>query len=155
MADSNRAGRRCFAQESVAPAGLARRLGGVIYDTFLVLALLIVLSFVGVAANDGEANQSPLFRSLLLVAMYAFFAYFWSHSGMTLGMQAWRIRIQTPEGCAPTLTQCLIRFLIAGLSLACCGLGYVWQLLDHEQRSWQDIVSGTRVVVIPARGRRG
>lgn len=129
-------------------------MGGLVYDTFLILALLIVLGFVGVAVNDGEANQSPLFRSLLLVAMFAFFAYCWSRSGTTLGMQAWRLRIQTPEGCAPTLMQCLIRFLVAGLSLGCCGLGYAWQLLDHEQRSWQDIASETRIVVVPVRDKR-
>lgn len=145
--------RRCFAQQGVRPAGLMRRLGGLVYDTFLVVALLIVLGFVGVAANGGEANQSPLFRSLLLVAVFAFFAYFWSRSGMTLGMQAWRLRLQTPEGCAPTLPQCLLRFLVAGLSLGCGGLGYLWQLWDPEHRSWHDIASATRVVVVPRPSR--
>ncbi|BBO54987.1 MULTISPECIES: RDD family protein [Cobetia] len=141
--------RRRLDPQGARPAGLMRRLGGVVYDAFLVMALLIVLGFIGVAVNGGEANQSPLFRSLLLVAMFAFFGGCWSRSGMTLGMQAWRLRIETPQGHVPTLQQCLIRFVVAGLSLGACGLGYVWQLWDPEQRSWQDIASGTRVVVVP------
>ncbi|WP_431025294.1 RDD family protein [Halomonas sp. H5] len=131
------------------PAGLGRRLGAMLYDTLVVIALWVVLGFVAVALNGGEANETPFFHSLLFVASFAFFAFSWMRGGMTLGMQAWRLRIQTPEGISITLTQALLRFLAGLASWAALGLGYWWILFDAEKRSWSDIASGTRVVVLP------
>lgn len=73
---------------------------------------------------------------------------------MTLGMQAWRLRVQTRSGHSITLRQSLVRYLVAWLSLAALGLGYLWILFDAERRSWSDIASGTRVVVLPRASRR-
>lgn len=135
------------------PAGLGRRLGAMLYDFLLVVALWMLLGFVAVALNQGEANQSPLFHSLLLVSTFVFFAFFWMRGGMTLGMQAWRLRVQTLDGMSITLMQSLVRFVAAGVSLAALGLGYWWVLFDAERRSWPDIASQTRVVVLPRKGR--
>lgn len=131
------------------PAGLGRRLGAMLYDTLVVIALWMVLGFVAVALNAGEANETPLFHSVLLVATFAFFAFSWMRGGMTLGMQAWRLRIQTPEGGRITLTQALLRFFVGLASWIALGLGYWWILFDGEKRSWSDIASGSRVVVLP------
>lgn len=131
------------------PAGLGRRLGAMLYDTLVVIALWMVLGFVAVALNGGEANETPLFHSVLLVATFAFFAFSWMRGGMTLGMQAWRLRIQTPEGGRITLTQALLRFFVGLASWIALGLGYWWILFDGEKRSWSDIASASRVVVLP------
>ncbi|GKW48663.1 RDD family protein [Halomonas sp. NCCP-2165] len=131
------------------PAGLGRRLGAMLYDTLVVIALWMVLGFVAVALNGGEANETPLFHSVLLVATFAFFAFSWMRGGMTLGMQAWRLRIQTPEGGRISLTQALLRFFVGLASWIALGLGYWWVLFDGEKRSWSDIASGSRVVVLP------
>ena len=136
------------------PAGLGRRLGAMLYDALILMALWMLLGFVAVAMNDGEANTSPLFHSLLFVATFAFFAFFWMRGGMTLGMQAWRLRVQTPEGLSLSLPQCLMRFLAAGLALATLGLGYWWILFDRERRGWSDIASHSRVVVVPKSRRK-
>lgn len=135
------------------PAGLGRRLGAMIYDALILMAIWMLLGFVAVAINGGEANTSPLFHSVLFVATFAFFAFFWMRGGMTLGMQAWRLRVETPEGLSLTLPQCLMRFLVAGLSFAALGLGYWWVLIDGERRGWSDIASGSRVVVVPKSGK--
>ncbi|WP_355661215.1 RDD family protein [Halomonas salifodinae] len=131
------------------PAGLGVRLGAMIYDGLVVIAIWVALGFFAVAINQGEANETPLFHSVLLVATFAFFAFSWMRGGMTLGMQAWRLRVQTPEGISITLTQALLRFFAGLASWAALGLGYWWILFDAEKRSWSDIVSGTRVVVLP------
>ncbi|MFC3282784.1 RDD family protein [Litchfieldella rifensis] len=130
------------------PAGLLRRLAAMVYDLFLVVALWMLMGFIAVALNQGEANESPLFHSLLLVATFVFFAFFWMRGGMTLGMQAWRLRVQTNDGMSITLVQSLVRFVAACVSLAAFGLGYWWILFDTEKRSWSDIASNTRVVVV-------
>ena len=69
--------------------------------------------------------------------------------GMTLGMQAWRLRVQTLDGHAITLKQSLIRCATAWLSLAAFGIGYWWVLIDGQRRSWPDIASKTETVVLP------
>jgi uncharacterized RDD family membrane protein YckC len=79
---------------------------------------------------------------LLLGAAFAFLAFSWTRGGMTLGMQAWRLRVQTLDGRSITPVQALVRFLVGLLSLAAFGLGYLWILVDRERRSWGDIVSG-------------
>ncbi len=131
------------------PAGLLRRLAAMVYDLLVLVAVWMVVGFIGVAANGGEANESPLFHSFLFVVTFAFFAFFWRRAGMTLGMQAWRLRVQNADGRPLSLMQCLVRFLVAGVSLAAVGLGYWWILFDDERRSWSDIVSRSQVVVVP------
>ncbi|HET8791776.1 MAG TPA: RDD family protein [Modicisalibacter sp.] len=136
------------------PAGLARRLAAMLYDLMVLVALWMLVGFIGVAVNGGEANESPLFQSLLFVVTFAFLAFFWMRGGMTLGMQAWRLRVQNADGRSLSLTQCLVRFVVAILSLAALGLGYWWILFDSEKRSWSDIASHSRIVVLPKRKKK-
>jgi len=157
--------RRFDQLDDVWPAGLGRRLGGMLYDAFLVAAIwllvavahLVVVRFgFGVAAESlgTGLGQRLTLQALLLASAFAFFAFCWRRGGMTLGMQAWRLRVQTPDGRPISLAQSLIRYAVAWLSLAAFGLGYLWVLLDRERRSWPDIASGTRVVVLPKPSRR-
>ncbi|MBD3896659.1 RDD family protein [Halomonas sp. ML-15] len=141
--------RRFTDLDRVWPAGLGRRLGAMIYDSFLVMAIWVSMALIAVALNQGEANESRLFQGLLFAMTFAFFAFCWMRAGMTLGMQAWRLRVQTLDGASITLVQSLIRFLVACLSLALLGLGYWWVLFDGQRRSWPDIASSTEVVVLP------
>lgn len=144
------------------PAGLGRRLGAMLYDGLLVLAIWIVMASVHLAVVrlllevpaeevGAELGQVITLRLLMAISAFAFFAFFWTRGGMTLGMQAWRLRVQTRDGCSITGLQALQRFLVAGISLAAFGLGYLWILVDAEKRSWPDIASGSRVVVLPKR----
>ncbi len=144
------------------PAGLGRRLGAMLYDGLLVLAIWVVMASAHLAVvrlvlevpaeqvGTGLVQVISL-RLLLAVTAFAFFAFFWTRGGMTLGMQAWRLRVQTLDGGSINALQALQRFLVAGISLAAFGLGYLWILVDGEKRSWPDIASGTRVVVLPRR----
>ncbi|MDY7117765.1 RDD family protein [Halomonas sp. SSL-5] len=150
--------------DDVWPAGLGRRLGAMLYDAFLVIAiwllmaglhLLAVRHLAGLPAEQVGVGlvQVASLRLIMLVSAFAFFAFFWCRGGMTLGMQAWRLRVQTLEGHAISLRQAMIRYLVAWLSVAALGLGYLWVLFDAERRSWPDIASGTRVVVLPKPAR--
>lgn len=88
-------------------------------------------------------------RVMLLFFITLFFLFSWRRGGMTLGMQAWRLRVQTVDGHAMSVRQGLIRCAVAWLSLLAFGLGYLWVLFDAERRSWPDIASETRTVVLP------
>lgn len=135
--------------DQLKPASLFKRLAAMVYDTLLVVALWMVVGAIGVALNGGEAVGGPFFKSGLFLVTFFFFAGFWTYNGQTLGMQAWRLRIQTPEGYSISYMQALIRFFTALASAAALGLGYWWMLFDREQRTWHDRYSETRVVQLP------
>ena len=142
--------------------GLLRRLAAILYDTFLVLPLimLFVALVMGAARALGlsatDAPLSPwLVRGLALLACTGFFAAFWLKGGQTLGMQAWRIRLQTLSGDPLRLHHVVLRCCGAALSAAALGLGYLWCLVDPRGRSWHDYLSATELVVLPKRNRDG
>lgn len=133
----------------VYPSGLFRRLAAMVYDLFLLTALFMLAGFIGVAITSGEANEHLLFKLLVWMVPFLFYWYFWRRSGQTLGMLAWRIRVQTPQGEALNARQTFLRLIGGLLSWSCLGLGYLWLKFDREQRTWPDILSGTQVVVLP------
>ena len=132
--------------------GLLRRIGAMMYDTLLVVALLWLATIPFIAMRGGEAveiGENAIYRITLVVVVYGFFVGFWVRSGRTLGMQSWRPQLETNDGEKPTLTACTIRFLAALLSWAPAGLGFWWQLWDRDHLTWHDRLSGTRIVYYP------
>ncbi|MGK9064655.1 RDD family protein [Stutzerimonas chloritidismutans] len=145
-------------------AGLIRRLAAIFYDAFLSIALMMVVTLLyqqvilraiygsdalKVMAEAGSLDIDPLLSTLLLFALFAFFAKFWTHNGQTLGMQVWGVRIQNTDGSAIDLWQALLRFLLAIISWLPLGLGYWWMLWDKQNRTWHDIYSESQVVQLP------
>lgn len=134
-------------------AGFGRRLGAMLYDALLAIALLALgtLPFVAVRGGEHVAAGDFWYRLTMLLILYAFFAGFWAGYGRTLGMQSWGMRIETVDGWKPSLRQASLRFITAIVSWLPAGLGYWWQLLDPEQLSWHDRLSGTRLRYYPKR----
>jgi uncharacterized RDD family membrane protein YckC len=129
-------------------AGLGRRLGAMLYDGMLVLAIWMLTLFVLVAVTNSAVLGAAV-QTLLFLEMYLFFAYFWLSRGQTLGMLAWGLELRTDDGTALTLRQVTLRFFGALASFACAGLGYLWILIDRQNRSWSDLVSGSHVIHRP------
>jgi len=130
-------------------ARLGRRFGAILYDSLLVLALMILGTLPFIAARGGQAVEPGELRLLhqltLLLICYVFFVGFWSGHGRTLGLQSWRLRIETPEGKKPSIGQASLRFFAAILSWLPAGLGFWWSLVDREHLAWHDRLSGTRL----------
>ncbi|MEX2366391.1 MAG: RDD family protein [Pseudohongiellaceae bacterium] len=143
------------------PASLWRRLAAMVYDSFLVFAIwmivgFLVLSLFGIeqARNvEGEiVTLDPLYSFVLFTCMLlsciVFFCVFWMVSGQTLGMQAWKIKIQNHDGSTITLKQSLLRCLFAPVSLILFGLGYFYMYFNEQRDSLHDRISGSRVVLL-------
>lgn len=132
-------------------APLSRRLGAMLYDGLLVVALMMFATVPFVIVRGGESVEpgDPYYRLTMLIIAWLFFAGFWSRSGRTLGLQAWRLRIETPIGERPGFGAASLRFLAAVISWLPMGLGFWWQLWDKDSLSWHDRLSGTRLRYYP------
>lgn len=144
-------------------AGLIRRLAAMVYDSLLCIALLMTTTGLYMLASNavvgserykamtesGQTLNDPLLSSLLFIVLFLFFGFFWTKNGQTLGMQAWRLRVQNEDGSSLTWNQALLRFLMAGVSTAGFGLGYFWMLIDKKDRTWQCLFSKSIIVRIP------
>ncbi|MFO1432341.1 MAG: RDD family protein [Candidatus Competibacteraceae bacterium] len=99
-------------------AGLLRRLAAISYDSLLLLAVLFIATVLVLPLNGGVAiRHNPFFSSYLFVVCFLFYGWFWTHGGQTLGMRAWKLRLQRRDGGVVTWWQALARFLLACLWL--------------------------------------
>jgi uncharacterized RDD family membrane protein YckC len=128
-------------------AGLLRRLGAILYDSLLVLAVLFLatIPFIAVRGGDAVDPETLSYQLTMLAAAYLFFVGFWIRSGSTLGMLAWGLRVEGEDGRPPGIGKASIRFFAAILSWLPLGLGFLWQLWDKDNLTWHDRLSGTRL----------
>lgn len=142
-------------------ASFVRRLGALGYDFLVGCAVYAVAHFIGFIVVAVTANylpqlcqdnhdiqqclvQSKFYSGYLLAVVGFFFVWFWSHGGQTLGMRAWRLKIQRMDGTTISMMQAVIRLFTAFL-----GLGNLWLLSrNSEGMSLQDRMSGSEMVVL-------
>ena len=93
------------------------------------------------------ALARALLQIYLLAVTAAYFIYCWTRSGQTLPMKTWRIRVVARDGTAITLKQAALRYLLALASIALCGGGYWWALIDRDGQFLHDRLAGTRLVM--------
>jgi uncharacterized RDD family membrane protein YckC len=125
--------------------GFLRRLAAIIYDLFLLLALLFFATALLLPLNAGEAFTSHQFfyPVYLLVICFFFYAWFWTHGGQTLGLRTWKLKVLTFNGEPISWKQAFLRFLGAIISWSFFGLGFFWILIDKNRRGWHDHLSKT------------
>jgi len=121
-----------------------------LYDSLLVFALLMLSTVPFVALRRGDAVlDSAAYQLTLVLVIYVFFVGFWTSRGRTLGMQSWGLQLEDKHGRIPGTLAASLRFVVAILSFAALGLGFFWQLVDSEKKTWHDRASGTRLMHYP------
>ncbi len=133
--------------ETYCRPGLFRHLIIIIYDSLLLISVLLLASLTAVALNGGEAisQGNPFFITYLFGVSFIFYGWFWTHGGQTLGMRSWKVRIITSDGADLTWQRAFIRFTITVLTWLPFGVGFWWQYLAKDRLSWADKMSGTRL----------
>jgi len=142
------------AQTSIAlqpGVGLIRRLFAIFYDCFLLIAILFVISGIATALNQGTAVEPgdtlyPLMVLIIFSINYLYFAWFWTHGGQTLGMKTWKIQLRSIDNGKIDNKTAVIRFISALFSWGFAGLGFLWALVDKQNRCWHDLSSKTILV---------
>jgi len=139
-------------------AGFGRRFAALIYDGFLLIAVLMPYTWVVVLIHGGAVTEASgrlswwAYRAGALAIMAAYYVLNWTRSGQTLGMRAWRLRTLTDSGKRLQVGQALVRFCWGLAAWLPFGLGVLWLYADPEHLALHDRLSRTRVVVL-ARSR--
>ncbi|MCO4798627.1 MAG: RDD family protein [Colwelliaceae bacterium] len=153
-------------------AGFLRRLASWVYDVLLSVAVYMVagafgflifaiFAYFGWVDMNGhqhliDAQQSSLLYSSIIYAwnlawVSYFFIYFWAKSGQTLGMKAWRLRLQNQDGSLISKTTGAKRLIPTLL-----GLGNLWFFVEWGKKlSFQDKITKTEVVLLSLDANRG
>jgi uncharacterized RDD family membrane protein YckC len=134
-------------------AGFGRRVAALIYDAFLLTALLMVFTSGALFFTHGAAvlpvtagNWAYVYRVGLVLVIAGYYALNWLRSGQTLGMRAWRLRTVSDSGLTLTWRAVILRECFGLIAWAPAALGVLWLYLDPEHLALHDRLSKTRVV---------
>lgn len=139
-------------------AGLIRRLLAMVYDTLLLLGVafaygVIIWLLRKLAGANLQTAPGGISGSLVLLGLWltlaGYYVLCWSKRGQTLGMKSWRLIVEDERGRHPSTAQCWLRCLLAPISAAVAGLGYIWCWFDKRHGCWHDRWTNTRVLVLP------
>ena len=158
-----------------APAGLARRLASLVYETLIAAAIVLVAGYAltplmspiadpgGSLVLPGYARRTAGF-ALVVAILGAYYAYAWSGGRRTLPMKTWKLALVDAQGAPVSVVRAIARYAaawsgpaaaialyaathsrVAALALA---LPYAWALFDRERAFLHDRVAGTQLVSI-------
>jgi uncharacterized RDD family membrane protein YckC len=136
-----------------AGVGFGRRFAALIYDSFLLLALLMIYTAIALAFSPGHVAVTQeigpwwyVYRVGELAVIGGYYLLNWVHSGQTLGMRAWRIKVVQDDGRRMTLRAGLLRFAFGFIAWPPAALGVLWLYFDPYHAAIHDRLSKTRVI---------
>jgi uncharacterized RDD family membrane protein YckC len=165
------------------PAPIWRRCGAAVYDGLLLLGLWMVALVLDTVVRDlfGLERNWAALRAYLFVVGLGFFGWSWTHGGQTLGLRAWRLRVQRADGGALRWLDAALRYAvllpcwaialtpallqlprladrpqsatISAVTLILTAVTVLWMRLDARRRGPQDWLSRTETVLVPPADR--
>lgn len=119
-----------------------------VYDGVILFGLLIIASAIALPFGNVEkvAFEDFWFTFWLVLICFAYLGGCWRYGGMTVGMRAWKVKLINQDGGTITWSKCLLRFLIANISIAAFGFGFIWALFDKKKRCWHDLLAQTLLI---------
>jgi uncharacterized RDD family membrane protein YckC len=99
-----------------------------------------------------DIQPGPIVQWLSLIGWVAslvgYYFICWRKQGQTLGMKAWRLKLQNIDGTPASPKQCIKRSIFACFSLGLFGVGYLICLIPSRKTCLHDSLSDTQVVVL-------
>jgi uncharacterized RDD family membrane protein YckC len=136
-----------------AGVGFGRRFAALLYDSFLLLALLMIYTGVSIVFTPGHVAVTQefgawwyVYRAGELAVIGGYYLLNWIHSGQTLGMRAWRIKVVQDDGRPMTTRAGLLRFAFGFIAWPPAALGVLWLYFDTYHAAIHDRLSKTRVI---------
>jgi len=136
----------------VLQAPLWRRLAAATYDGLLLLGIWMVGLFVDTVVRDllGMEREWHALRAFLFLIGLAFFAWFWTHGGQTLGMRAWRLKLRRVDGRPLGWINAIVRYAVM---LLCWGIALtplLMQLPLYAARPGASKAAAAAVIAVAA-----
>ncbi len=132
---------------------LRRRLASLAYESLLLASLLAVAWFLPqLLLAMAWGLQTPAWASWLSLFILpgVYFSHAWQRRGQTLAMQTWKLKlVDARSGGSISLGQAWLRYALAWLSLATCGAGFLWALVDRDRQFLHDRLGNTRITFFP------
>lgn len=124
-----------------------RRFGAILYDSFLVFAILIIMSLplYNFDLQGSESLKITIQIYYYFITQY-FFVWFWVNNQGTLGMKTWEIKIVSDNEEPLTYKKAVVRFNIAILSFLFFGLGFLISIFRKDRKCLHDFISRTNLV---------
>ena len=133
-------------------APLGRRLGSLVYEVLVILALGIFLFVLPLAIFSG-LTQHALGPGLLWFYLYVllgnYFIWCWIRAGQTLAMKTWRLRlVDAQSGLTLRPLQAFVRY---GMGWFCwpTGLALLWSFIDPDKQFLHDRIAGSKIILLP------
>lgn len=125
-----------------------KRLLAILYDSLIAAGLLMVAGFAMLPLNGGNAVPASTFwyQLYLLAVLWAYFGLSWWRAGQTVAARAWKLEVRDLAGNYPSLARATLRCVLAPISIGVGGLGLLWCLIDRENQSAHDRLSGTQLL---------
>lgn len=129
-------------------AGLPRRLASLAYESLLITALVLVMTFpfVGITGGKVSTGSRYMLQIYVLLVCAAYFTWFWRRGGQTLPMKTWHIKVVSAAGHPLDIRTAMLRYLYAALGTFALGITYIWAFFDRDRQFLHDRLAGTRVV---------
>ena len=132
-------------------AGFFRRIFSLVYDSLAITGIIFSLTLLLVLLNGGSPKTGEVadYIQLLITVLSGpvFYTYFWlANDGQTLGMQAWKIKLISDEKLSVRI--CLLRCAFSTFPFLFFGLGYLYILVNRENKSLADLATKTMIYKI-------
>lgn len=157
-------------RDQIKGIGLLRRMAAFVYDALLLFGVLFLASLVIMIPFDITFGGPlyPLYILYIYLVTFLYLGWFWTHTGQTLGMKTWHIRVQGLHGGPVSWRAAALRFMAALLFwlpaagiyfgsqgnlglLSILGLlpllvDYLWCYRNPDRLALHDMLSATRLV---------
>ncbi len=117
--------------------------GALFYDLLAVLVLIYFASFLPIILLESSISAGNIILQLFITGIAILYFFYCFKKGRTFGMQAWRLELHSEDGGKVSDFQILLRIIGGIFSFFFFGLGYLYMLLDHKNRTLHDIASKT------------
>ena len=135
----------------MANAGFFRRIFSLVYDSLAIIGIIFSLTLLLVLLNGGSPKTGEVADYMqLIITVFSgpvFYTYFWlANDGQTLGMQAWKIKLISKEKLSVRI--CLLRCAFSTFSFLFFGIGYLYILVNRDNKSLADLATNTVICKI-------
>lgn len=133
---------------SIAAPSLFKLGACLMYELLTIVAIIFVSTGLFlIIAGDASHGIKRLFLQLFLwLVVGAYFIRCWIKTGQTLAMQAWKLMLIDEQSQLLTMQQAIVRYLLASLSMAFFGMGFLWAIVDKKKQFLHDRLLKYKVV---------